>query len=174
MLCDQTHSHLKVKGNKILIDSFVQRVTLGESCVGIMGSMVPMPALIPDNAWTMMDKWQKINWGAEFGDYDTEIIEHGENYVIFDFWSYFSPLLPGLARIAFMYPTLTLSGSYSQLRDFMYGSYRFEKGVLSYHHKHSLETDRRMRKMAERWDEGGEEKWVKHTEKVLSIPGKGR
>ena len=171
ILVDQTHSRVKIEGSEYVIEAIVRNMMSGETNSGLMGTFLPIPTLIevllPDEIFS----WQEEHWGAMWGDYDTKIVERNYGSVVIDFWSWFDPLFIGLEKLSAMFPTVTLRGSYTQLRYTMVGTYAIRDGELLFHERHTSDDDSNLEEMMCEWSNGGKEKWIQFSEKVLSTPG---
>lgn len=171
LLCDQTNTRLKVEGSDYVIDAIRDNALSGKNSVSIMNTLVPMSPIIQYILPEQIPNWETANWGAVFGDYDTEIVERSLGSITFDFWSWYNPLLIGLETISAKFPTVTLRGSYVQLRGFETGTYVIKDGQLISFDRKTADDDEKLRDMMYSWSAGGKEQWVEFTNDLLAHPG---
>lgn len=145
----QTYNHLKVSGDKASLDAFIQTVIQGDGTIQILDSIIPIPG---------PSKNQIEQWGAIFGDYGQSIIFQSDTEIVFEFWSYYEPLIKGLASVSMLFPTLVFTGSYYTTTKSTMGSYKIEHGQVSFVELNP-ENSQAMKEFSGDWTEETEKTW---------------
>lgn len=154
----QTGTRLKVTGDADSIRRFLETVTLEDGDISIMNTNIPIEGPSTEQVET---------WGASFGDYSNRVVYQTDTEVIFEFWSYYDPLIKGLASISMLYPSLTFTGAYMTTIGFTLGSYIIRNGTIESFIQVSPETTPMMMKFRSNWDDKTQESWFDHAEEFV-------
>lgn len=156
----QTGTRLKVTGDAESIRCFLHKVTLDNGDISILGTNVPVDG--PSRS-------QAQEWGASFGDYSNTIVYQTDTEVIFEFWSYYDPLVKGLTSVSLLYPLLTFTGAYMTTVGFILGSYIIENGAINSFIEISPETTPMMLKFRSSWDDEAQKSWFEYAEGFIDL-----
>lgn len=154
----QTFTRLKIIGNKKSLRKFVKASVDKNGNIDILNRIVPIHGPSQD---------QVEKWGAIFGDYDQKIVRQSDTEIVFEFWSYYDPLVKGLTLVSGLFPDLTFIGGYYTTLKATMGHYTIHDGKCNHgalDPTHSLE----MKNFCCEWDENMENLWFALAENYVA------